>query len=149
MSLIFFKEIAFQQTWKIRHKVMWPNMPLDYIKLPHDPKGLHYGLFLQDSLIAVASLFIDKKENTAQFRKFATLQSEQGKGYGSKLLVHVMQQASNMNINKIWCNARTEKCSFYEKFGWQQTPHKFVKNNLQYVVMEKHFSEQKSNKNNR
>lgn len=66
----------------LRHEVMWPDEDFDYIKLKDDDAGIHFGLFKENMLISVVSLFVDKDE--AQFRKFATLKSEQGKGYGSR-----------------------------------------------------------------
>ncbi len=118
---------------------MWPNMPLDYVKLPKDKNGIHYGLFVDSELIAVLSLFIIPDQKTAQFRKFATLKNYQGKGYGSQLLNYVIGEAKNQKITKIWCNARIEKIAFYKKFGLQETKHTFVKNNMSYVIMEKPF----------
>lgn len=64
------KKIKAEQTWEIRHKVMWPNKPLAYVKISNDLEGLHYGLFVADKLVSVVSLFI--KGEVAQFRKFAT-----------------------------------------------------------------------------
>ena len=80
------REIKAEDTWPMRHKVMWPDQPLDYVILPQDEEGLHYGLFKEDKLISVISLFINQEE--AQFRKFATATEAQGKGYGSALLHH-------------------------------------------------------------
>ncbi len=119
---------------------MWPNMPLEYIKLRDDHKALHYGLFIDDELITVISLFVNLDQKTVQFRKFATLKSYQGKEYGSQLLNHVMKEAKTKNIAKIWCNARTEKIPFYKKFGLKETRHTFVKNGLSYLIMEKRFT---------
>lgn len=114
---------------------MWPAEPLDYVKLPNDDIGIHYGLFVAGKLISVISLFVDGDE--AQFRKFATITSEQGKGLGTRLLSHLMEKAELLEIKKLWCNARLDKTSFYHKFGLKETAHSFVKNGQSYVVMEK------------
>ena len=122
------------QTWPLRHTVMWPDKPLDYVKLPEDAHGIHYGLFVNDHLVSVISLFI--KGEDAQFRKFATALSHQGKGYGSQLLKYLMQEAASKGIKKLWCNARKDKASFYENFGMIKTSHSFIKGGIGYVVME-------------
>jgi predicted GNAT family N-acyltransferase len=114
---------------------MWPERALDYVKLPNDKHGLHYGLFANDSLTSVVSVFITNKE--AQFRKFATLNDEQGKGHGSKLLNHLCLELANIGITKIWCNARTDKTSFYERFGVVQIERRFDKGGISYMIMEK------------
>lgn len=84
MSMII-REISPQETWPIRHKVMWPNESFEYVKLPIDEKGLHLGLWANDTLVSVVSLFMIKE--MGQFRKFATLVEEQGKGYGRQLYI--------------------------------------------------------------
>lgn len=115
---------------------MWPDKPMKYIKLPEDADGKHFGLFVDDKLVSVISLFINKHE--AQFRKFATLETEQGKGYGTKLLTYVISNVSkNFNITRLWCNARVEKTDFYSHFGLQPTEKKFTKGGIDYVIMER------------
>lgn len=131
----YIKEIEAQATWPIRHQVMWPNKPVDYVILPNDKDGKHYGLFLHDQLIAVISLFIMNQE--IQFRKFATLDIYQGKGYGSQLLTYALKEALKDNCTKIWCNARTDKIHFYVKFGLEPTNISFSKDGVAYTIMEK------------
>ncbi|MEK5440954.1 GNAT family N-acetyltransferase [Fredinandcohnia sp. FSL W7-1320] len=126
-----------EQAWEVRHKVMWPDKNFDYIKLEDDDLGIHFGLFEDKMLKSVVSLFIKNEE--AQFRKFATLQKEQGKGYGSTLLDYVLKEAKNHELKRIWCNARKNKMDFYKKFGLQETNVSFVKGGKSYVIMEKHW----------
>ncbi|MEH7225363.1 GNAT family N-acetyltransferase [Bacillus sp. JJ1566] len=125
------KEIA----WEVRHKVMWPDRDFDYIKVDEDDVGFDFGLFVEDKLISVISVFTN--HNEAQFRKFATLQAEQGKGYGSRLLDYVIKEAKNRDLKRIWCNARKNKVDFYKKFGLQETTFTFTKGGKSYVIMEK------------
>ncbi|MEH7236826.1 GNAT family N-acetyltransferase [Bacillus sp. JJ1562] len=124
-----------EKAWEVRHKVMWPDRDFDYIKLEDDDVGNHFGLFEEDKLISVISLFITNK--VAQFRKFATLQHEQGRGYGSRLLDYVIKEAENRDLKRIWCNARKNKVDFYKKFGLQETDFTFTKGGKSYVIMEK------------
>lgn len=127
-------EITVDETLPIRHRVMWPNKSIDYVKLPNDIEGRHYGLFLNEKLISVISLFITDTE--AQFRKFATIKEYQGKGYGSLLLQEIIGVAKNENLSKIWCNARQNKTDFYTKFGMVSTNRTFVKGGVDFVIME-------------
>lgn len=131
---VFVKQISPNDTWPIRHKVMWPNKPIEYVKLPNDDKGQHFGLFSQDKLIAVISLFING--NKAQFRKFATLHEEQGKGYGTVLLQFIIKTATELSLAVLWCNARADKTYFYEKFGMHKADKQFTKGGIDYVIME-------------
>lgn len=129
------REISSTEAWPIRHQVMWPNEPLAYVKLPNDYAGIHYGLFLGDQLTSVVSLFVINQE--AQFRKLATLVSEQGQGFGTELLSHLFKQVESLGVKRIWCNARIVKAPFYHRFGLKETVHSFVKNGQSYVIMEK------------
>ena len=128
-------EISIKEVIEIRHAVMWPDKPMDYVRLPNDQEGRHFGLHINDKLVSVISLFIENSE--AQFRKFATLLSYQGKGYGSILLNEIMAIAQQHQLSKIWCNARIEKSAFYKKFGMHATDQTFVKGGIHYVIMEK------------
>ncbi|MEL6695333.1 MAG: GNAT family N-acetyltransferase [Bacteroidota bacterium] len=132
---ILIQQIDSTDTWPIRHRVMWPEKPMDYIQLAQDPEGWHYGLFVETRLVSVVSLFFE--HGIAQFRKFATEKDVQGKGYGSQLLAYVMVEAEKAGARKIWCNARVERTGFYERFGLQKTDEIFYRGKQRYVVMEK------------
>ncbi|QKE75868.1 GNAT family N-acetyltransferase [Arthrobacter citreus] len=131
------RQVVKEEVWEIRHKVMWPDKAFDYIKLNDDDLGMHFGLFKESTLISVISLFISNSE--CQFRKFATLHQEQGKGYGSSLLDYAMKEAQNNGVKKIWCNARMNKANFYKKFGLEETNASFIKDGKQYVIMKKYM----------
>jgi len=131
------KKIEFTETLSIRHKVMWPNKSLAYVQLPNDKEGRHFGLFINSELISVISIFI--KNNEVQFRKFATLEEFQGKGFGSKLLAFIIDIAEKENRKRIWCNARIDKTSFYHKFKLKETNISFTKGAINYLVMERFF----------
>lgn len=128
-------KIGKEKAWELRHKVMWPDRSFDYIRLDDDDLGIHFGLYKGNILISVISLFINNEE--AQFRKFATLQDEQGKGYGSALLDFVLLEAQKLGVKRIWCNARENKVNFYRKFGLEESDYKFTKGGKAYVIMEK------------
>lgn len=134
---VIVKEIEAADTWDLRHRVMWPEKSIDYVKLEEDKNGVHFGLFKDEQLVSVVSLFITGKE--AQFRKFATDTNVQGSGYGTELLRHVLLVAQQIKVETIWCNARADKASFYKRFGLVETGHKFNKGGIDYVIMQKTF----------
>ncbi|WP_272151901.1 GNAT family N-acetyltransferase [Tenacibaculum aiptasiae] len=133
------KQINTKDVLPIRHKVMWPNMPMNYVSLKNDKDARHFGLFINGELISVISLFVKNEE--AQFRKFATLKQFQGFGYGSILLKHIITLVKKERLKKLWCNARVEKSKFYTKFNLKLTDKRFVKGEIDYVVMETNFQE--------
>jgi GNAT superfamily N-acetyltransferase len=132
------EEIKASETWEIRRQVMWPDKPVDYVKLADDDDGFHFGLFEGNELISVISLFINNQKG--QFRKFATKKEKQGRGYGSALLNFIFERAKEYDLDYIWCNARNTKAAFYEKFGMRKTHSTFLKGGITYVVMDKNLS---------
>lgn len=131
------KLIQPSETWEIRHRVMWADKPFEDIKLPNDDSGLHFGLFRGSTLISVVSFFIEN--DVAQFRKFATETTEQGKGYGAKLLEYLIQACIERNVKVLWCNARTSSIGFYEKFGLEIVSDAWVKDGIEYVKMSRNL----------
>ncbi|WP_343695049.1 GNAT family N-acetyltransferase [Flavobacterium sp.] len=128
------KEIQASDTWKIRHEVMWPDQPFEFVQLDEDNSGFHFGVFTENKLVSIVSCFIEGRE--MQFRKLATLEEFQGKGIASHLLKHILQFAKEKNLQKVWCNARTNKKSFYEKFGMYDTYETFIKAGQEFTIME-------------
>jgi predicted GNAT family N-acyltransferase len=131
------KNIQASETWDLRHRVMAPNRPFDSIKLPKDDDGFHFGLFKEEKLISVISLFIEN--DVAQFRKFATEILEQNKGYGSILLNHIIEESIKNNVKNLWCNARMTALGFYEKFGFKAVSETWMDSYIEYVKMERRF----------
>jgi GNAT superfamily N-acetyltransferase len=128
------KEIKQEDIWKIRQIVMWPDKPIEFVKLPDDYKGIHYGLFDDDELTSVVSCFEHNGE--MQFRKLATLANKQGQGYGTCILNHIIDIARNKGVKRVWCNARVNKKAFYEKFGLIETGNRFHKDGIEFTIME-------------
>ena len=133
---ILIKTISSEETLPIRHRVMWPNKPLDYVRLKEDPQGHHLGLFVDDQLVSVISYFI--QGNQAQFRKFATLEFHQGKGYGSCLFEHLLEELKRQSTSLVWCNARDDANGFYKRYGFTERPASaFARGRVTYTIMEK------------
>ncbi|PWB27003.1 GNAT family N-acetyltransferase [Flavobacterium sp. HTF] len=128
------KEIKPSDTWQIRHEVMWPDQPFEYVQLAEDDSGLHFGFFIHEKLVSIVSCFISDDE--MQFRKLATLEEYQGKGIASELLNFIFELAKEKGVKKIWCNARSNKTSFYRKFKMTDTQQIFVKSGQEYTIME-------------
>lgn len=128
------KTIKASDTWQIRHDVMWPDQPYEFVQLEEDDAGFHFGVFEDDKLVSIVSCFVEGKE--MQFRKLATLEEYQGKGIASYLLEHILEFAKSKDLKKVWCNARSNKKSFYEKIGLIDTYKTFVKAGQEFTIME-------------
>jgi len=137
-TLIQIEQIFPSLTWRIRHEVMYPELPFESVKLPDDFEGLHFGLYVDHKLTGVVSLF--HQGDIYQFRKLAILADVQKSGYGSKLMEYILNFCKIQNATKLWCNARVNAKEFYYKFGFQETEKTFFKDGYDFVVMEKRFT---------
>lgn len=131
------KQINAEDTWKIRQVAMWPGKPLEFVKVKNDHSGTHFGLFYDNELTSVISCFEEGGE--MQFRKLATLPEYQRKGYASQLLGYILNVARQKGIKRVWCNARLNKKSFYEKFGLEDTKKRYFREGIGFTIMEVKF----------
>ncbi|MXV49765.1 GNAT family N-acetyltransferase [Pedobacter sp. HMF7647] len=128
------QQITKEEAWQIRQVVMWPDKPLNFIKLKDDGNGLHYGVLDQGELCTVVSCFMEN--DRMQFRKLATLNDKQGLGLGSFMMKFLLENSRQQSAKTLWCNARVNKKGFYEKFGLAETGKKFFKDGIEFTVME-------------
>ena len=128
------EQITQELTWKIRQKELNPELPISEIKLEEDDSGIHLGLFHDNKLITVVSLFEYAYE--LQFRKFATDSNYQRMGFGKQMLAYILEYAREKQFKKVWCNARSSASKFYQIFGFKETDKTFSKNGIEYMIME-------------
>nr|WP_236023317.1 1-(5-phosphoribosyl)-5-[(5-phosphoribosylamino)methylideneamino]imidazole-4-carboxamide isomerase [Chitinophaga chungangae] len=112
---------------------MYPTWPLERVTLPHDADGLHYGLYSGGRLVTVVSLFIE--DDTAQFRKLATAQDQQGRGFGKLMMKHLLDVCRERGITTLWCNARESALDFYRQLGFTAFSERFFKDDLPFLKM--------------
>jgi GNAT superfamily N-acetyltransferase len=136
--LTMIRSISAADTYPLRHQVLWPDKPLDFVKVPEDESGLHFGYFVDEQPVSVISLFVND-QGIARFRKFATHPDFQRKGLGSALLEIVFERALELRATAIWCDARLEAKPFYERFGMVQEGKTFFKGEIPYVKMTRIF----------
>ena len=125
--------ITLDDALPIRHCVLWPDKPLSFCKVEGDETANHYGVYLDDALVSVASIYRKGKE--ARLRKFATLEHFQGRGAGSQLIRHIVTELKQTDIEIFWCDARTTAMGFYQKFGMEVQGDEFVKSGIAYYKM--------------
>lgn len=115
--------------------------------------GKHFGAFLssEDKPVAVISLFaesipidssgVNDFPATAfplavRFRKFACDPTYQGRGIGTKLLLHAFSVVrSEFSATVIWCDARTTSVGWYRKRGMSSFGESFWKGHVEYIRM--------------
>ncbi|OYQ33147.1 GNAT family N-acetyltransferase [Flavobacterium cyanobacteriorum] len=131
--MILIKQIAPEETFAVRHPVLRPGKPLEACVFDGDnlPDTIHFGLYDDDNLGGVASLFkavnpAFKEERQLQLRGMAVLPAYRNKGFGEKLVQAAEAYAISGGTGLIWFNAREAAVGFYEKMGYKKTGARFV-----------------------
>ena len=127
--------LTLEEILPIRHRVLWPDKPISFCRVPEDKQGSHYGVRLNGSVVCVASLYTEHGQ--ARLRKFATVEEHQGRGIGSAMLKHLIQESRNLGLSVFWLDAREEAINFYLKFGFVIDSERFYKSGMPYFKMSK------------
>ncbi|OED71358.1 GNAT family N-acetyltransferase [Vibrio splendidus ZS-139] len=131
------KQISGMEVIPVRHPVLWPDKPASFCIVEGDEQATHYGAFVGELLVCVASIYI--QDNEARLRKFATLPDFQGQGIGSNVIEHAISNLKDLNIQYFWCDARTTALRFYQKFGMAVEGSEFEKSGVAYYKMSVHW----------
>jgi len=132
------RQIGWRETIPVRHRVLWPNKHETFCHVAEDEMGIHFGAFVNDILVCVASIYIDG--NRARLRKYATEFKFQGLGIGSAVLNNVITYLITLNIDYFWCDARESAFSFYQRFGMTKEGVRFYKAEVPYFKMAMNIS---------
>lgn len=127
------KRIDWQQALPVRHQVLWPTESPDFCKVEADDSAMHYGYFVKQQLVAVASIYIDGEK--ARLRKFATLKEYQSQGIGAQLVAHILTDLAAARVNVFWCDARATAVGFYQRCGLKIDGELFYKSDVAYYKM--------------
>ena len=119
------KKINSIDTYPVRHEVLRKGKPIEtcQFKGDDDENTIHFGLYQNERLIGIISIFKEKNDlfsetNQFQIRGMAVLEEFQGKGFGAKLVKEAENHCINLNTNLIWFNARENAVPFYKKLNY-------------------------------
>lgn len=119
------KKITYLETFPVRSEVLRKGKPIEtcFFLGDNDEETVHFGLFKENNLIGVASVFKVTNENfdksnQFQLRGMAVLNSYQGLGYGNLILEEVCKYVKLQNAEILWFNARENAVKFYQNFGF-------------------------------
>jgi len=129
------KKVPVEAILPIRHEVLWPDKPLAFVKVEGDEEGIHFGLYKDARLVNIISLFAEGR--SMRFRKFATLPEYQNRGLGKMMMLKVFDYAKDKGYERLWCDARTDALSFYERIGFTTFSEPFFKEDIEYFKIEK------------
>ncbi|WP_228028546.1 GNAT family N-acetyltransferase [Donghicola mangrovi] len=108
-------EIDAETALPLRHRVLWPDHPVDFSRVPGDESALHLGAYEGGELVCVLSLFTEGTD--IRLRKFATRPDRQNQGIGSALFSAALDRARASGARRLWLSARASASGFYARFG--------------------------------
>ncbi|RZJ67217.1 MAG: GNAT family N-acetyltransferase [Flavobacterium sp.] len=127
------REITSVETYAVRHPVLRPGKPVETCRFDGDDlhSTTHFGLFDDDTLAGVASLFQAphpgfNEPKQFQLRGMAVLEDFQGNGFGDMLVEAAEDQTRRAAGTLVWFNAREKAIGFYEKAGYKITGKPFT-----------------------
>ncbi len=130
----------------VRHPVLRSGKPIESCHFDGDdlPSTIHFGLFLDEKLIGVVSIFQNNNgnfnnENQFQIRGMAVLPEFQKKGFGELLIIHTEVYVSRKKGSIIWFNARENAVNFYKKIGYKiiGSPFSIADIGIHYIMKKK------------
>ncbi|REG86956.1 GNAT family N-acetyltransferase [Marinomonas pollencensis] len=130
---MYIQQVTTEEVLPIRHQVLWPDKLPSFCEVEGDDSATHYGAFIGDTLVCVASVYRNGHE--ARLRKFATLPEYQGRGIGSQVIEYLVDDLKFAKVNYFWCDARATARSFYQKYGLCVEGEEFQKSGISYFKM--------------
>ena len=119
------KKISSIETYPVRHEVLRKGKPIEtcQFKGDDDENTTHFGLFLENKLVGIISIFKENnilfpELNQFQIRGMAVLEEFQGKGFGAELVKEAENHCISLNTDLIWFNARENAVPFYKKLNY-------------------------------
>ena len=119
------KKINSIDTYPVRHEVLRKGKPIEtcQFKGDDDENTIHFGLYQNERLIGIISIFKEKNDlfsetNQFQIRGMAVLEEFQGKGFGAELVKEAENHCISLNTDLIWFNARENAGPFYKKLNY-------------------------------
>ncbi|MCF0246348.1 MAG: GNAT family N-acetyltransferase [Ileibacterium sp.] len=131
-----YQKAGLEDVWNLRHLAMWPDKPIDFIKLNDDSEGLHLGIYENSCLISVLSIYQKPDQpGSAVIRKVCTHPNRQNQGLASSLIQQAVQLLKEQQIETVTLDARVHAVSFYERLGFQTVGDPFLKYGKLYQKM--------------
>lgn len=131
---MIFTTVTLDDCLDIRHPVLWPQLPREASRVEGDDDAQHFGVLHNGKLVSCLSVFM-LDASVCQIRKFATLKTYQGQGFGGFLFQSVLEKMAEAGVHEVCLDARIGAVNFYKKFGFRPEGEHFFKKGVEYVRM--------------
>lgn len=118
----------------IRIKVFVEEQKVDYdLEIENEAESIHFLLYHKKEAIATARYRFTQKG--VKLERFAILKEFRGRGYGNKLIRHVLNQA-RQHKKPIYLFSQDYAVGYYANWGFKIKGEPFDEANIQHYLME-------------
>lgn len=125
MADIHIEQITQELTWRLRRNALYPGAHIADMAMPQDDAGTHYGAFFENSLVAVASVFIDETSYEIRNLAIETVSTQQNPGIA--LLTYIAERAAENGITKLWSKVQPMFVEVYQESGFSFNGENLIK----------------------
>ena len=126
---MLFKQVDSSIVLPLRSLVLRPGLGLENAMFDKDKTALHFALMDEGACVACVTIYPEANKDLPgskqwRLRGMAVSPEIQGKSLGTKLLKYLFNELE-IDCDLIWCNARRNALSFYEKNDFQVVGNEF------------------------
>ena len=122
MGLIFINQNSeyYKKAVDLRIALFFNNMDNaeKHINDIYENRSTHLVYINEKEVVGTGRLTIEKKYGIIS--QMAISSGFQNKGIGSKILLKLLEECSNLKLDRVELNARKTAIDFYKKFGFQE-----------------------------
>lgn len=144
--IISIDTIELEDVYLLRNKVLRPGLSIESCHYDEDNrKGVfHLGVFQDKAIVGIASFYPERQDKLSdvvlthhtpahdswRLRGMATEPSVRGRGLGIQLLRQGIKECETRGASILWCNARSNAVSFYQKLNFDIKGEEFMIENI-------------------
>lgn len=116
---------------ELRLRVLRPGQPPSSVDHEYDylPHVFHVAALAPDGVVVGCATFYPEPTPDGRpgwrLRAMATAPEARGKGYGARVLRFGIDELRRLQVNLLWCNARSSAVWFYEHLGFAAVSEEF------------------------
>lgn len=128
---------AYWRTLRMRECVLRLPLGMRYTKVDIEKEKDECMYVAEENGKIIASCQFIMENTSAKMRQVATSKNSQGKGVGKALYQYCEAKLKQMGITEIYCHARWDARTFYEKLDFQVVSEVFEEVGIPHIKMKK------------
>lgn len=127
-----FETLPADAVMRFRQAMLWPDKPLDHVRVCGDDTASHVGCHDNGALIAAGSFYGAGAQ--VRLRKLAVHPQYRRRGLAAAIVRTGAIKVRDQGATQLWCDARQTALGFYTSLGFVIDPEVFEKSGVAYQV---------------